>query len=260
MPTQPWKSWRPGARPWMPELPRVIGHRGAKGTSPENTLVSIREAHALGARWIELDAKLTRDGVPILMHDALLDRTTDGEGPVAQADLTTIRRLDAGAWMDERFRGTTVPTLRETLELLLELGMGVNVEIKACPGREAETASASVEVIREVWPKDAPPVLISSFAIASLEAAYAAAPGLPRGYLVEALPHDWAQTMLRLECTTLNAGHRHMTLEQLRELVAVDLPVLFYTVNDPARAGELLAAGAASIITDLPAAILPVAG
>ena len=103
-------------------LPAVIGHRGAAAYAPENTLEGIREAARRGARWVEFDAKLTGDGVVILMHDDTLDRTTNGRGPVAQASYREIGLLDAGAWFGAAWRGTRVPRLADALALLVESG------------------------------------------------------------------------------------------------------------------------------------------
>ncbi len=94
----------------MADLPRVIGHRGAKGYAPENTVASFAKAAAMGIRWVEFDAKLTRDGAVILMHDERLERTTDGRGLVADTDWATIRTLDAGRWFAAAFAAEPVPT------------------------------------------------------------------------------------------------------------------------------------------------------
>ena len=125
----------------------VIGHRGAAAAAPENTLASLRKAKELGASWVEFDVKLTRDGVPILMHDERLERTTNGRGEVAQATLAELQELDAGGWFGPAFRGERVPTFEAALGLCAELGLGINVEIKPCPGREAETARVAVETL-----------------------------------------------------------------------------------------------------------------
>ena len=94
-------------------LPEVIGHRGAAAYAPENTLESIREARGRGARWVEFDAKLTGDGVVILMHDETLDRTTSGHGLVAQTSVRDIVALDAGGWFGADWRGIRVPRLAD---------------------------------------------------------------------------------------------------------------------------------------------------
>src|SRR4051812_46107573 len=125
-------------------VPKIIGHRGAKATAPENTLAGIRQAAREGATWVEFDVKLTADGYAILMHDETLERTTSGQGPVRRMALQDIRQLDAGMRFGPQWRGEKVPTLSEALQLLAELNMGFNLEVKPCPGREAETARAAV--------------------------------------------------------------------------------------------------------------------
>jgi glycerophosphoryl diester phosphodiesterase len=254
-----WQPWRPGDERRLEQIDRVVGHRGAATYAPENTLASIRRARELGCRWVELDVKLSRDGIPILMHDEQLGRTTNGRGRVRDMTLDELRRLDAGSWKGAAFAGTPVPTLAEALGLLAELDMDVNIEIKPCPGREAETAVVACGEIARHWPagRDAP--LLSSFAPASLEAARDAAPELPRGYLVEAIPADWRQAVRRLDCVALHVGHRHNSDRALQAVAAEGLPILCYTVNDPARAQSLFALGITAVFSDCPDLIWPVA-
>lgn len=232
------------------DVPKIIGHRGAKGEAPENTLASIRQAHASGARWVEFDVKLTADAVPILMHDERLNRTTNGCGPVRETSLAAIRALDAGGWFEARFAGEPVPTLEEALGLCLDLGLAVNIEIKPCQGREVETAQVALARARSCWPADGPEVLVSSFAEASLLAARDAAPDWPRGYLSGPIPVDWQRRLATFACTTLNVDGRRFSAARAAAVRAAGVPLLVYTVNDPLRARALLAAGATSIITD----------
>ena len=246
--------------PDFPPPPPVIGHRGAASHAPENTLAGIRKAAALGVRMIEFDAKLTADGVPILMHDDELDRTTSGAGPVRQAPLATIRTLDAGSWFGDAFAGEPVPTLAEALDLSLSLGLAINLEIKACKGLERQTAMASLAVARDIWPGDRPPPLISSFARQSVVAALKFAPDWPRGFLFDRRPKDFQAAIAALRPATLNTSHRGLTAKSVAELKATGLPVLAYTVNDPRRARELFEIGVAAVFSDAPDAILAVAG
>ncbi|MBS1163680.1 MAG: Glycerophosphoryl diester phosphodiesterase, partial [Burkholderiaceae bacterium] len=95
--------------PW----PRIQAHRGAGRLAPENTLAAIRRSHAMGFRAIEIDARLTRDEVPVVIHDRTLERTTDGAGAVAEATADEIARLDAGSWFGPQYRGEPVPRLAE---------------------------------------------------------------------------------------------------------------------------------------------------
>src|SRR3954471_19401513 len=117
----------------MLQLPKVIGHRGAAAYAPENTLASFREARRRGATWVEIDVKLTADGVPIVMHDESLKRTTGIDRLVAETPRTDLPK--------------DVPTFEEAIACFAELGLGCNVEIKPCPGREVETARGTVATL-----------------------------------------------------------------------------------------------------------------
>lgn len=242
-------------------LPRIIGHRGAKASTPENTLTAIRRSNDDGGKWVEFDVKLTKDNVPILMHDAMLDRTTSGKGPVAQHTLAQIKELDAGTWFGKSFAGERVPTLVEALKLMDELGMGFNLEIKPCPGREEETAKIALETVLKHWTKKKSPVpVISSFKLPSLATARNVAPDLPRGFLTEKLLPDWRQQADSVGCRTIHPGTRELTEAQVQEVKAAGFPLLVWTVNDGGRARELVAWGVDSLITDAPAAIATALG
>ena len=117
--------------------------------APENTLASFREARRRGATWVEIDVKLTADNVPILMHDASLKRTTGVDRLVAETPRAELPK--------------DVPTFEEAIACFHELGLGCNVEIKPCEGREAETARVTVATLRRCWPSTLPPPLLSSF-------------------------------------------------------------------------------------------------
>src|ERR1700753_901417 len=116
--------------PIPPILPPVIAHRGISLEAPENTLAALKLAAKSGAQWVEFDVKLTRDGVPILMHDETLDRTTDGSGKVADTDWADIQKLDAGSKFDGRFRGEKIPHLAEALRCMLDAGLRPMIELK----------------------------------------------------------------------------------------------------------------------------------
>ncbi len=237
----------------MPNPPRIVGHRGAKANAPENTLVAIRRAYDEGAAWIEFDAKLTKDNAVVLMHDETLDRTSNGKGPVAEATLAEIKKLDAGAWFGPAFKGETVPTLEEAMALMASLGMGFNIEIKPCPGREAETAERACASVLAHWRGPTP--IVSSFKREALAAAQASAPSLPRGYLAEELGRSWRTEAEALGCIAIHPGWKHLTRQLVRDVKEAGFKALVWTVNEPARARELVAWGVDSIITDRPADI-----
>lgn len=240
------------ALPSPPPLPPVMGHRGAKGHAPENTVASLRKARELGAAWVEFDVKLTRDGVPVLMHDDTVTRTTDGRGAVAAKTLAEIRELDAGRWFSADFAGEPVPTLDETMAFLAAHDMGANVEIKPCPGREAETGAAVARALAARWMGMRKPPFVASFSAESLAAARNAAPELPRGLLAEKLPAGWGAQLASLGCATLHLDQRRITAERVRAVRQAGYRVLAYTLNDAARARSLLDWGVESVITDYP--------
>lgn len=236
----------------MTTTPRVIGHRGAARLAPENTLAGLRKARAEGARWVEFDVKLSADGVAVLMHDDTLDRTTDGTGPVRERTLAELERLDAGSWWGPAFVGERVPTLDDAIALLAEMGLGANVEIKACPGREAETGRVVAARLARAWPASLPPPLLSSFAPEALEAARAAAPGLARAMLVHDRRAEWRALAARVGAEAVHTWWGFVTPDLARDVLGAGYALRVYTVNDIAEARRLFGLGAASVFSDAP--------
>lgn len=233
-------------------LPFVIGHRGAAGLAPENTLMSLRRARAEGATWVEFDVMLTRYGVSILFHDSTVDRTTNGVGVVEELSLSELRRLDAGEWFSPEFKGERIPTFPEAMVTLASEGLGANVEIKPAKGAERETAIAVAHVIKSNWPDNVATPVISSFSEDSIAVAQAEIPEIPRAMLFWKLPDDWRDIVGKYDCSAIHISDKHVTEELIVEAGKMGLPVRVYTVNDPTRASELRAMGAQSIFTDRP--------
>ncbi len=238
--------------PQPPSLPRIIGHRGAMGHAPENTIAGIEKAAAMGVRWVEFDVKLTVDDHIILMHDDDLDRTTDGKGPVAAATLKEIRKLDAGRWFSPDYTGETVPTLDEAMTVLARHGMGANVEIKPCKGREAETGAAVAAALAQRWMNGPQPPFVSSFSTAALAAARDTAPQVPRALLTLVYLPGWSAKMEQLGCACFHVLDRLITEKRAREIREAGYRALAFTVDDGARARQLLSWGLESIITSYP--------
>jgi glycerophosphoryl diester phosphodiesterase len=246
--------------PGFPAPARVIAHRGASGSAPENTLAAFRRAHELGARWVEFDVRLTADGRPVVFHDDHLDRTTDGGGPLAETPLAALGDLDAGQWFDPEFAGELVPTLEEVLDLLAEMDMGANIELKPKPGHDRETADISLSVARDLWPPEAPPLLISSFSDPALAVARDLAPQWPRGLLLGGLADDWMERAASVEAWSIHCDAELLNARGVAEVLDAGYRVMVYTVNDPGRAANLWDWGVDSIITDRPEVLLPLAG
>lgn len=234
------------------KIPKIIGHRGAAGYAPENTLEGIHTAADMGIDWVELDVKLTKDDVPIIFHDDMLDRTTNGAGPVAEKNYSEIRELEAGSWFGDSFAGVKIPTLEEALDVLIERDLGLNLEIKPCPGRERETAEVALDELSQIW-DDHNRLLISSFAQESLEAALEMATDWHRGFLLpEEWPEDWETMLTDIQPSTINIDGNTITRDQVDLLMAFEIPILAYTINDPDRARLLQSWGVDGFFSDTP--------
>lgn len=230
----------------MLQLPRVIGHRGAAAYAPENTLASFREARRRGATWVEIDVKLTADGVPIVMHDSSLKRTMGVDRLVAE----TPRAELPG----------DVPTFEEAIACFAELGLGCNVEIKPCEGREAETARSTVETLGRCWPASLPPPLLSSFKDASLAAARAAAPDFARAILLDAIGEDWRTRAEAVGAVGVNTNGKRLTAVQAVDIRKAGYVLSVYTINDGDVARALVGMGVDCVITDAPDVVLAAIG
>ena len=241
---------------FMLELPRIIAHRGASGSAPENTLAAFRAAAAAGAKFVEFDSSLTSDARPVVFHDDAIDRTTDGTGLLAETSFEILKHLDAGSWFNPRFAGELVPTLEEVLETLADLGLGFNMEIKPDPGREAETARVSLAAVADIWPQDAMAPLISSFARTSVAVAKDIAPHHARSFLFDRRPEDWGEIGKSLDLFGFGANHTHLDEHQVAEMKDAGYRLSAYTVNTPERASLLFGWGVDAIFTDHPALML----
>lgn len=234
--------------PWP--YPLWIAHRGAGKLAPENTLAAFRVGAAHGCRAFECDVKLSADGVPFLLHDATLERTTDGRGAAAALPWSRIARLDAGAWHSAEFAGEPPPSLDAVARFCQANGLALNIEIKPSPGREDETGEVVAREAARLWQGGVPPPLLSSFEPAALAAAQRAAPALPRALLLDALAPGWFDTLRGVDGTAAITDHALMDVALVAQLHDAGLRALVYTVNDAARAQRLLALGVDGIITD----------
>lgn len=239
-------------------IPRVIGHRGAKAYAPENTLSSIHAAADLGCEWVEVDVKLSKDSEAIIFHDEELERCTGVNGFVKDFTLAELREMDAGSWYGESFLGEKIPTLEELLNTVLERGMGVNLEIKPCPGREKETAEVMLDVATRIWPDDLPPPLISSFQNVSLETAMDMMEEWPRGFLMDEHLENWQELAQYLNAATININGNTVTRNQIEEYMEYQKPILAYTINDQMKAKELVRWGVDAVFSDNPDTIMEI--
>jgi len=240
-------------RPPLWPYPLWIAHRGGGSAAPENTLAAIRAGAAAGFGMVEFDVMLSRDGVPLLIHDETLERTTDGAGEVSAHSAQALLQLDAGRWHGPAFAGERIPTLDQALECLLALDITANIEIKPATGFERRTGEVVAHAVAAGWPAGLRPPLLSSFSMDALEAAREAAPDLPRGLLFDDIPDDWPARLREHAAVSIHCNEAALDDGVLRRVCDAGVPLLCYTVNDEARARALIAAGVRGLFTDCPA-------
>lgn len=221
----------------------ITAHRGAGFLEPENTLRALRRAIALGVDQIEVDARLTRDGRVILMHDPTVDRTTNGVGRVADLTLAQLRQLDAGL-------GELVPTLEEALACVRGKVV-LQIELK-----EAHTAAAVVRAVVAAGMEDA--VIVTSFVHRWLQEVHTYHPRIRTGALWTRPPHDVVQRARRLGVHALHVWHGHIDEQLVATAHAHGLLVRAWNANHAEEMRRLIALGVDAISSDRPDILLAV--
>jgi glycerophosphoryl diester phosphodiesterase len=226
------------AMPEFPDRPLILGHRGAPREAPENTMAGFRLALLHGADGVELDVQPTIDGVPAIIHDPTLERTTGRGGHVAALPWARIAQLRTGE--------EPVPRLEEVAAWAAATGAWVNVEIKS-PGAEEQAIAAMVAAGRMER------TVFSSFYPAILARIGQIAPHAARYFLTEWWDDDVRAAVRELGVHGVCPHHRIATSAFLDEMRDAGLGVVVWTVDDPERIRELVRAGVAGIISNLPA-------
>jgi glycerophosphoryl diester phosphodiesterase len=224
----------------------VIGHRGARGHAPENTLLALDMGIRLGASWLEFDVQLHPSGALLVMHDLSVDRTTNGKGLLAELDFDSLRKLDAG-------QGQQIPTLEEALDLV-EQRAGVNVELKTADGTGEAVAGVLRRYLEAGWPAER--MLVSSFHLPELWEFHQAAPEIPVGVLLAGVPLDWAGCATELQAAAVNLSSEFVDPRLVADAKAHGRQVYVYTVNDPAEVRALREQGVDGVFTDYPDRVL----
>jgi glycerophosphoryl diester phosphodiesterase len=230
--------------------PLWVAHRGAGKLAPENTLAAFRVGAGLGYRAFECDVKLSSDGVPFLLHDDTLQRTTPATGIAGERPWADLSRLDAGGWHSRSFAGEPLPTLDAVAAFCLRNGLALNIEIKPSPGQARLTGEVVAREAQRLWSGQAVPPLLSSFEPDALQGAQVGASTLPRALLLDTLWSGWFEAARSLGCVAVVTNHRLMDSELVTSLHSAGMRAVVYTVNDEAEASRLLGLGIDGIITD----------
>ncbi|MDP3857184.1 MAG: glycerophosphodiester phosphodiesterase family protein [Stagnimonas sp.] len=222
--------------------PLLIGHRGARGLAPENTLRALEAGIHAGAPWLEFDVQRHPCGELVLLHDLTLDRTTNGHGLLSDISWAALRGLDAGG-------GEIIATLDEALDLIDQRAR-VNIELKTWDGTAAAVAAVLRERVAGGWPVEQ--FLVSSFHLPELFEFRQLAPEFAVGVLLCGVPLDWAGCANELQASSLNLSSEFVDARLVADAKARGLEVYVYTVNDPAEYRRLAALGIDGVFTDYP--------
>jgi glycerophosphoryl diester phosphodiesterase len=226
----------------------IIAHRGASGNAPENTLAAFRKAVALGATFIETDLHLSRDARFVAIHDATVNRTTNGQGAVHDMALADLRKLDAGSWFGSEFAGERIPTLEEIFEFSKKNDVVFYLEIK--PGAAWGGEHALVGALRESG--EIPRAVVISFDAGIVLNLRKIEPTLMTGLLYDGQIENPLDKAVEIGARQVAVRGDLVTPALIAQARKKDLQVVCWTVNHPAHMRMLAAAGVDGIMSDYP--------
>jgi len=230
---------------------QIIAHRGHSAYAPENTISAFSLAKLCGAHSVEFDVRLTQDGIPVILHDESLERTTNGLGLVYECTYEYIRTLDAGTWFGLDWNKEIIPTLEDTIYTMQKLQFNPCIELVPSSHNVIETVEVSCNLLRKLWTQKQLP-LISSFNISCLKYALMYAPEYPRGLLLDEWTKCWLDLALQVKCSGLHLNHKLITPHRIKKIKNAGYKLFGYTVNNPLRAKQLQAWGIDGIYSDDP--------
>ena len=246
------------------KMSAIIGHRGAARIAPENTLAGIKAAYECGLSWIEMDVILLGDGGLVMHHDQTLNRCTSGRGELLSLSLKDLDGIEAGVLFakkhGDKFQGESIPTLKEALDLIHSLGMGINLEIKMHRHTPAELVMPVLRVLDGHPLIEDGKMLISSFDHDALVICHEQRPDIPLGHLFEGLPENWLEQTKAVQAVTVHTNQQPLHKAQACEVIQEGYELYCYTVNDGKRAADLFSWGVSGVFTDDPDEIKKVVG
>ncbi|WP_223829673.1 glycerophosphodiester phosphodiesterase [Paenibacillus arenilitoris] len=215
----------------------IVAHRGWSGDAPENTMAAFRLAMTdPGIAIIELDVHLSKDGVPVVMHDHTLDRTSNGTGPIKAYTVEELREFDAGGWFSPGFAGERIPTLEEVLELA-KGRIKLHVELKALGDEYPGIEEAVIACIRRQDMEDE--VVLSSFNHDSMKKAKELAPSIRTGLIFLGKPTLLAEQLRYTGATSISMHHAFATRALVDEMAEHGIDFGVWTVDDAATLARL---------------------
>jgi glycerophosphoryl diester phosphodiesterase len=232
----------------------VVGHRGAMGHCPENTLVSFERGLELGADWIELDVHVSRDGALIVIHDETVDRTTNGSGLVQELTVAELKELDAGSWFGPAYAGQRILTLDEVLVWAQSTGTVLDIEIKNAPVYYAGIEENVVQTLDRHGMTDQ--AIVISFDHRAVQRVHTLDSRIVTGVLYACRPVDGGLSLARQAGADAVLPHwAYVTSSDVRAAHDAGLSVAPWTSSDPTILSGLIAAGVDAIGTNHPDAL-----
>ena len=220
----------------------TIGHRGAAGNEPENTIQSFKKAVDIGVDMIEFDIQLCKSGEVVVIHDFTLERTTNGIGYVTETSLSDIKKLNAG-------KGQQIPTLEEALNTI-NRNTEVNIELKGNNIARATATLIRSFIENKNWQTD--DFLVSSFNHSELLAFKKLMPEIRIGVLFEEIPDGFNETASALKAFSINAEFNYLTKKNVNHIHSLGYKVFAYTVNSKDDKLRMKQMGVDGIFTDFP--------
>lgn len=230
--------------------PEIIAHRGFSAQAPENTLSAFEAAIETGVESVEFDVQTAACGTPVVFHDPMLGRTTNGVGPLRRRPLAHLKALDAGSWFGSEFVGERIPTLEEALADLRGRVFRVYQDIKGY--REIEDLDRMVEITRNAEMAEATVFISSDWVV--MNRIREVAPEIQRAYLVESLA-TFPQALDRAvvdegSILDLQIGVALANREAIQEAFASGVEVAVWTTDDPAEAAAAFQMGITRVTTN----------
>lgn len=228
----------------------IAGHRGDRSVAPENTLPALQGALSGQMLFVETDLRLTKDGAIVLIHDATVDRTTDGSGSVADLTLDQLQQLDAGSWFTRAFSGVRIPTLESFLELLGPSDKKAMLELKGVWSAEGLAALDTMISLHNLERR----VVLASFDVSTVSALRVSAPELPRMIISRLLPEDPVAFAHEYGAIGLVTSAESIEADDsvVDAMHHAGMGILLYTLNKEKNWKAALALGVDGIITDKP--------
>ncbi|WP_246589887.1 glycerophosphodiester phosphodiesterase [Desertibacillus haloalkaliphilus] len=226
----------------------IFAHRGASSTHPENTLAAFEAAAKLGVDGIEFDVQLTKDEVPVVIHDFTIDRTTNGTGSIADLSLAELRQFSAGRWFAPRFASELIPTLDDVLEWAQSYPLTLNIELK---GTALDREKLAAQVRNRLQTFKMNRVILSSFDH-QLVQSLAKIDHIETAIIVRASLHQPLKYLTSVGAQALHYYYPMMKQSEVKELIDDNIFVRPYTVNDEEQMKRCMEMNCSSIFTDHP--------